>query len=78
MKKFPRSREILNLYQNILLMKDFVINEDFIKDFEYSFGKEDKENEFYLYFSGKLKEAAQKGVTLFENFPIHIFSKSYK
>jgi len=78
MKKFPRSREVLNLYQNILLMKDFVINENFIKDFEYSFGEEDKKNEFYLYFSKKLKEAAQKGVTLFEHFPIHIFSKSYK
>ncbi len=78
MKKFPRSREILHLYQNILLMKDFVIDKNFIKEFEDSFGEEDKKNQFFSFFNKKIKEAAKKGGTLFENFPIQIFSQSYK
>ena len=79
MEKFPRSREVLNLYRNILLMQNFEINEESINHFESSFGEEDKKNDFFINFHQKLKKASQQGKkTLFENVTINAFSKSNK
>ncbi len=78
MKRFPRSREILNLYQTILLIKDFVIKEEFINQFEDSFGEKDKLNDFYIVLTEKIKEAKKKNITLFENFMIESFAKPNK
>ena len=76
MKKFPRSREILNLYQNILLMKDFGVNEENINHFKSSFGEEDMKSDFFTSFEKLIKEAVEKGYkTIFENLQIN-FSRS--
>ena len=72
MKKFPRSREILNLYQTILLMKDFGVNEENINHFKSSFGEEDMKSDFFTSFEKLIKEAVEKGYkTFFENLRIN-------
>ena len=70
MKKYPRSREILNLYQNILLAKDFKIKEDLKLLFK------EKDKQFFAFFFPKISEAEEKNESLFENMQILTYGKS--
>tara|TARA_A100001011_G_scaffold392189_1_gene479212 strand:+ start:1130 stop:2404 length:1275 start_codon:yes stop_codon:yes gene_type:complete len=73
MKKYPRSREILNLYQNILLAQDFKIKEDI----KYLFEEKGK-TFFYKFFATKISEAEEKNESLFENMEILTYRKSHE